>query len=305
MKLDSAVSLKEEILYRLPSMTGVRGAAPPPIGIGIAPSEQDDEYRIAVRPRYQEDLTETALSFLRLSAVGELDIRLTGRIEPTGCCLSVGSSMAHRAGRTGTLGCFARRNRDGALGFVSANHVIAAQDAGVDGDEIIHPGPGCAGADCVGLLDGSYPRLSTPGPRTVDCAFARLVDGIDVETSSVGGGECLVAELVPPMKHIAVSKVGRSTGRTFGRVSAFALDDFAINYSFGEVVFRNQIEIESTNGSPFSRPGDSGSIAFTSDCQPLGLVYARSAGGGANNVGLTFASPISAVFDALGVTLVA
>lgn len=308
MKFDSVLELKDEILSRLPGMTGVRGGTPPPIGIGVAPSDVDGEYRLAVRPRFESDLTETALSYLRRTSADELDLRFTGLIAPMGRCLTVGASTAHRRGRAGTLGFFARRNSDGALGFVSANHVIAAQDEGVEGDEIIHPAPvdgGSDSADCVALLAGDYPRLNTRGPRTVDCAFARIVDGVEVETSAIGGGERLVAEYVPPVRRLEVSKVGRTTGRTFGRISAFALDDFAINYSFGEVRFKNQIEIESLNASPFSRPGDSGAAVFTSGRQPLGLVCARSAAGGTSNSGLTFANPIGVVLDALGVTLVA
>jgi hypothetical protein len=305
MRFDAAVGLKEEILLSLPEITGVRGGMPPPIGIGIAPSTTEGQYRLAVRPRYETDLTETAISILRRRSVGELDVRVTGPIVPTGRCLTVGASTAHRRGRTGTLGFFARRNRDGALGFVSANHVIAAQD-GVEGDEIIHAvAPVGDAGDCVGLLDGDYPRLKAPGLRTVDCAFARLVDGVQIETSSIGAGESLMSKHIAPFEDMEVSKVGRTTGRTFGRVTALALDNFALNYSFGEVRFKNQIEIESSNDAPFSGPGDSGSALFSADRHPIGLIYARSAAGGVSNSGLTFANPISVVLEALGVTLVA
>lgn len=307
MKLDSALGLKEEIFWQLPAMTGVRGAEPPPVAIGVAPTSLPGEYRIAVRPRFERDLPETALEFLRQRTVGELDVRFTGIITPTGRRLSVGASAAHPRGCTGTIGFFARRKRDGALGFVSANHVIAAQDAGVEGDEIFHPASedgGCAPGDCVALLAGDYPRLGQVGHRTVDCAFARLVDGVDFETCSVGAGQRLAATPAPPAAQIAVSKVGRTTGRTAGRITAFALDDSAINYSFGEARFKGQIEIESADLSPFSRPGDSGSVVFTEDGHPLGLLYSRSAAGGASNMGLTMANPIGVVLDALGVTLV-
>jgi hypothetical protein len=309
MRFGEALEMKEEILLRLPSMTGQRGATPPPIGIGLAPSDREGDFRIAVRPRYEHDLTGTALSFLTRTTVGELDIRITGPIAPTGAPLTVGSSMAHPRGRTGTLGFFARRNRDGVLGFVSANHVIAAQDAGVEGDQILHPGPpdraNEGDSTCVGLLAGDYPRLADPGLRIADCAFGRLVDGVAIEPSFIGDGPALRPEPVTPSKHVEVSKIGRTTGRTHGRITALALDDFAINYSFGEVRFKNQIEIESSDASPFSKPGDSGSVVFDGDCRPLALLYARSAAGGASNAGLTFATPINIVLDTLGVTFVA
>lgn len=311
MKLDSVLGLKEEISLRLPDMNTSRDedGEPPAVGIGVAPTTIPGQFRLAARPRFESDLSPTALAYLIQTSRGELDLRYTSIIAPTGRKLTVGASTAHRAGRTGTLGFFARRNRDGTMGFVSANHVIAAQDRGQEGDPIYHPAAadgGCTDAYCIGLLAGDYPRLGQRGARTVDCAFARLVDGVEYETCSVGAGERLVATPVPPAEHIAVGKVGRTTGRTSGRITAFALDDSKVNYSFGvgEVRFNGQIEIESADQSPFSSPGDSGSVVFTADGHPLGLVYSRSAAGGLSNMGLTMANPIGVVLDALGVTLV-
>src|SRR5690349_15649854 len=140
MRLDSALELKEELLLQLPPMVARRDGVVPRIGIGLAPTPVADDYQMAVRPRFETDLTETALNYLRRRSRGELDIRVTGPIVPTGR-LSVGTTVAHRRGRIGTLGFFARRTRDGALGFVSANHVIAAQDGGAEGDEVIQPAP--------------------------------------------------------------------------------------------------------------------------------------------------------------------
>lgn len=309
MRFETALDLKEEILDALPAMSRARGEFPVPIGIGVAMGMGRDDFRVAVRPQRPEDFNATARAYL-LNLVGdrELDIRYTGIIEPMGRCVTVGASAAHRFGRAGTLGFFARRNRDGALGFVSANHVIAALDQGKEGDEIIHPAPADGrgdGAKCIGLLAGDYPRLNVRGPRTVDCAFARLVDGIDVETSSVGNGEHLRAEALPAAARMEVSKVGRTTGRTYGRITAFALDDFAVKYAFGEALFRNQIEIESTTLASFSGRGDSGSAVFSAAGEMIGLIYARSGAGGQSNAGLTFANPISVVLDALDVTVAA
>lgn len=307
MRLDSVFALKEEVSVLLPRMAARRDGEAVPVGLGAAPTSVPGQFRLAVRPRFEGDLPETALAYLRRTSGGELDIRYTGIIEPMGRKLTVGCSTAHRGGRTGTLGFFARRERDGAMGFVSANHVIAALDKGQEGDEIFHPAMSDGGrtlGDCVGLLAGDYPRLNQRGPRTVDCAFARLVDGVEYEACSVGAGDRLSNIPAPPEQSLEVGKIGRTTGRTSGRITAFALDDSVINYAFGEARFKAQIEIESADKSPFSRPGDSGSVVFTADGHPLGLVYSRSAAGGASNMGLTMVNPIAVVLDALGVSLV-
>ncbi len=308
MDYDSAINLKEEFLLRLPPMIAVRGGEPPPVGIGLALSDVEEDYRIAVRPRYQGDLTETARLYLERASNKELDIQATGAIEPTG--LSVGCTTAHYKGRSGTLGFFALRTRDKAMGFVSANHVIAALDAGVEGDEVVQPAPFIAGtrgpADRIGFLDGDYPHLlHQPELCTVDCAFARLIDDVKYEASSIGAGEVLRADHFRPRERLPVSKVGSASGRTFGMIRSIALTGFSVNYWGTEVKFRDQIEIESVDDMPFSRPGDSGSVTFTTDYRPIGLVFARSAGGGHANAGLTFVNPIAAVLDALGVSFVA
>ncbi|HJQ41097.1 MAG TPA: hypothetical protein VKB93_28505 [Thermoanaerobaculia bacterium] len=308
MDYDTAIGRKEEILLRLPSMTAVRGGEPPPIGIGLALSDVEDDFGIAVRPRYQGDLTETARQYLERASNRQLDIQATGDIEPTG--LTVGCTTAHYKGRAGTLGFFARRMRDGVMGFVSANHVIAALDAGMEGDEVVQPAPFIAGtrgpSDRIGVLDGNYPRLlRQPELCTVDCAFARLIDGIEYEASSIGSGEVLRSDGIRPRERLPVSKVGSASSRTFGRIRTIALDGFAVDYWGTDVKFRDQIEIESLDDSPFSRPGDSGSVVFTADYQPIGLVFARSAAGGHANAGLTFVNPIAAVLKALDVSFVA
>ncbi len=62
--------------------------------------------------------------------------------------------------------------------------------------------------------------------------------------------------------------------------------------------------MESTNGTPFSRGGDSGSLVYRADGVALGLLFAGSETGGENGNGLTYLNPIDAVLDALGARLV-
>ena len=65
-------------------------------------------------------------------------------------------------------------------GIVSNNHVLALCDRGRENDEIVHPGArdhGVRPDNVVAYLAHGYPRLDVLKPL-VDCAFARLRDGI-------------------------------------------------------------------------------------------------------------------------------
>ncbi len=65
-----------------------------------------------------------------------------------------------------------------------------------------------------------------------------------------------------------VGKVGRTTGTTNGRVSAFELDNVVVEYDSGVLKFDGQVEIESADSSPFSQGGDSGSLIVDADRAP-------------------------------------
>jgi hypothetical protein len=76
-----------------------------------------------------------------------------------------------------------------------------------------------------------------------------------------------------------VSKVGRTTGVTHGRISAIEVDKVVIEYDLGSLSFDNQVEIESTGTGAFS------------------------AGGGGNGRGLTYANPIAIILKRLAIDL--
>ena len=316
MRLNTARGVKQEIRSFI-AIDVVRGhgeETAKAIAIGFATTEKRDEYAIAVRARSEEHLPPDSLDAIRSRAAGEIDVRITGPVRvdrpapaPPPRRLAIGSSIGHYRSTAGTLGFFARRNADGAIGIVSNNHVIAAEDAGKEEDDILHPGPadrGCRPKDVIAHLSGDYPRLKRT-QQTVDCAFAQLVDGIAYQPLSIGPGEKLEVTTASPESQRAVIKVGRTTGRTAGRITAFDVDNFTVDYSFGTLSFNDLIEIEPVSDRPFARPGDSGSLVLNVEHHPVGLLFVGSLRGGAYNCGLTYATPIDTVLSVLGVTFVA
>ena len=101
----------------------------------------------------------------------------------------------------------------------------------------------------------------------------------------------------------AVAKVGRTTGLTRGRVTAFELDNVEIEFDLGFLRFDGQIEIEGDGDEPFSDGGDSGSLVVNADLCGVGLLFAGGDVGGSNGRGLTYANPLRTVLDALKVDL--
>jgi hypothetical protein len=101
----------------------------------------------------------------------------------------------------------------------------------------------------------------------------------------------------------AVVKIGRTTGRTAGRVTAFEIDNVTVQLDIGELRFDNQIEIEGESDGPSSDGGDSGSLIVGADRRAVALLFAGSDQGGANGQGLIYANPIQSVLDALSLDL--
>lgn len=102
---------------------------------------------------------------------------------------------------------------------------------------------------------------------------------------------------------LLVQKVGRTTGETRGRVTAFELDNVVVEYDIGNIRFDDQIEIEGAGNDAFSDGGDSGSLIVDQNCGAVALLFAGGDTGGSNGKGLTYGNPIQAVLDALKVDL--
>jgi hypothetical protein len=319
MDLNTARRSRNEIRATVDATVVARGIEEvPKVAFGIATTAAPNDFKIAVRARSPEDLPPEIDEKIRTEGGKDIDFQYTGPVEArphtvgevpqSGKRLASGASVAHYRCTAGTLGFFAQRNSDRAIGFVSNNHVIALEDAGREGDEILHPAPSDAGVrwrDAVAFLDGRYPKIHQQHV-VVDAAFARLAPGVAFDPRIQGKKIVTVSpDAISADLELDVCKVGRSTGLTRGRITAFEFEPFYIEYSFGSVRAENQIEIESSSEQSFSVSGDSGSLIVSAGSrQPLGLLFAKSAVGGKYENGLSYANPIDAVLEALGVTLI-
>jgi hypothetical protein len=229
---------------------------------------------------------------------------------------------------TGTLGGLVKNTATQEIFFLSNNHILAKENMpdlpantgdpfldsvlADDGAKVIQVGlfdkaGACVvgdDADVVGFtehwvdlqLDPTFnpANFFTLPVNLVDAAIASITGPQDVDVDgtihNIGtvSGTTTAANVGMP-----VQKMGRSSDRTFGIVTAINVV-LLVQYDGGFGRFDNQIEIQSNCNSPFSLPGDSGALILNvpnaSDRQVVGLLFA----GSQNNI-FTFANPIARV----------
>lgn len=171
----------------------------------------------------------------------------------------------------GTLGAFAR-DADGNTVLLSNNHVIAAENDAEVGDVIFQAQRGRGRA--VGKLSAWVPITLTE-PNRVDIASATL----DADTTFQSSFLPLrnrpdPAGLVAPRVGTRVFKVGRTSGLTFGSITAIATRVPGVGYGIGSASFENSFIIEGQGGGTFSAPGDSGSGIYDLQACLVGFLYA-------------------------------
>ena len=256
------------------------------IALGVAP--KGPEYRLAVRAQRRAPARPWYQSNQRP--------------------LLIGSSIAHVAVTAGTLGAFVMKGR--AVHVLSNNHVLADENRAAKGDVVLQRAhfDGGRRRDAVGRVT-HWIALKPRGSNTVDAALASVDAGIGHDPvrlrGLVGGADRRLAGLGPEFidEDAVVYKVGRTTGPTRGRVTAFDMDNVVVNFDIGNVRFDGQIEIEGHGRSAFSDGGDSGSLIVDGEMRAVALLFAGSESGGSNDAGLTYANPIHAVLKALKATL--
>jgi len=219
----------------------------------------------------------------------------------------------------GTLGSLVTNGTNQFI--LSNNHVLAKENdpdnaLSPDGKKIIQPGlldgtctiNGGDPADIVAYLSGYVPIAFGRGKNLpandVDAAIAITNTNPDPEVKEVEPtgqimdiGVLTNAELISPTPKLTqVQKSGRTTGRTYGVVTAVNAA-LKVSYTTGTAYFVNQIAITGLCGTSFSAAGDSGSLIVNlpkdTYRQAIGLLFA---GGGST----TFANPMGKVLSELG-----
>lgn len=327
MKLASAIALKSSLLksdlraavasasaskaraaIAVRASVAARSSKKFPLAIGV--TGKGNKYRLAVRVQKTEPGLESVLEDIRRQSKGEMDVRHVGVVlaqqpwhQRRNRPLRIGGSIGHVDITAGTLGCFVTPRGGGGEEdwILSNNHVLANENLASIGDAILQPGDADGGrrpSDVVGKLKKSV-RLKRRN-NLVDAAIATIEEGLEYfynELESLGPIAGVRSD--PLDEGEVVYKVGRTTGVTKGRVSAIEVDSLEVGYDMGDIEFDGQIDVEPFDyGEPFSLGGDSGSLIVDSDRRAVALLFAG------NDVDATFASPIDAVLDALGVDLV-
>lgn len=289
------------------------GEPPASLALGVA-LDRKHGYRLAVRVQKRAFQQSPEVEMITRHAKGEVDVRYVGRVAKRAAPwyqqrqrpLLIGCSVGHVAVTAGTLGCFVKPRTGGGVFILSNNHVLANENRGKRGDAIVQAGAfdgGRAPGDGIGKL-ATFVRVKKSGANMVDCALGELDAGIAHDAAQLrdigalaGLGDAFLDE------GTEVTKLGRTTGLTHGRVTAFELDNVVVGFDIGNLRFDNQVEIEGAEDGPFSDGGDSGSLIVGADKRGVALLFAGSDQGGANGQGLTYANPLRAVLDALRVDL--
>ncbi|TKT80084.1 hypothetical protein [Aquamicrobium sp. LC103] len=293
------------------------------IALGVTTDRADEDARLAILVQDRNKVRGAVVERIVEAARGEVEILYIGRQKPLwttsrndpvrlGC--SISPTTVEYAG---TLGCFCRDDQSGRVGILSNNHVLADVNSVPVSTTIMQPGArdgGRPGRDDIAELVRFVPIQFGGYPNPVDAAFAALIDHgraedratlYDSSDEPKPAIELQPGSPVDATPGMAVLKTGRTTRHTRGVVRAVNVNNFLVDVGTGVARFDNQIIIETAAPpQPFGRPGDSGSLIVDEEGRPVALLFAGSASGGAGNVGITGANPISSVTSQLGVTLI-
>jgi hypothetical protein len=327
MQLDSARELKAALLSKVVAPLGretatrallglpagpVQSGAVPTLALGISRRTGRD-YQLAVRIQQRALERSRTLDLIRSQAKNEVDVRYVGRVEKAAATwfqqrqrpLALGTSVGHHLVTAGTLGCFVRRPGDDALLLLSNNHVLANENRAKVGDVILQHGaldggklPDDAAAT---LLD--WVKLKRGGANLVDAAVAQVANGVEANITNLRGLGRLAGVGDGVFRTgMEVDKLGRTTGKTHGRVTAFELDNVVVRFGLGDLEFNGQVEIEG-DGSSFALGGDSGSMIVDDSRRAVALLFAVSQIGGSAGQGVAYANPFDVVLRELKVGL--
>jgi hypothetical protein len=204
-----------------------------------------------------------------------------------------GFSVGHFSGDTGTLGAIVKRQSK--LFVLSNSHVLARSGKAKKGDSIIYPGFDDGGKKKDGIANlRDFIKLKARGTNSVDTAIAEIDAAVVEEVMATIKGIGLVRGTIKAKAGMKVTKVGRTSNKTQGKVLSAKFRPLRMFYpGVGDIAFGDQILI-----TRFSEPGDSGSLVVdVKSKKAIGLHFAGASGG-------SVSAPIARVLELMRVQLV-
>ena len=207
----------------------------------------------------------------------------------------------------GTLGALVK-DASGNQYILSNNHVLTRTNVAALGEDIIQPGlidqsPACFkdSTDIVANLSNfisiNFKTKGTMRTNAVDAAIAQVRVGNVDPTGFIIDIGTLSSDTVAPSLSMSVKKSGRTSGLTYGDITAVNAT-IDVSYGSGKTArFTNQIVV---GPGSFIAAGDSGSLMVENvdtDPRAVGLLFA----GGSTTA---IANPIGDVLDAFHVSMV-
>lgn len=251
----------------------------------------------AVPPALPESVAGTQAVPTDVKVIGDIRPEINVRRKP----VQPGNSIGHVDVSAGTLGAFVKHGKQ--LLILSNSHVLANSGKAKKGDDIVYPGKRDGGQkpkDLVARL-ADFVQFQTGGDfvNHVDCAIAEPLESrlADIKQEIKGLG--LPKGKIKPKRGMKITKVGRTSGKTSGRI----LDvNFRTTVSYpgvGLVGFVDQVLC-----TRYTEPGDSGALVIDKKSgKAVGLHFSGSEPEGEGR-GSSIFNPIDEVLKALNVTLV-
>jgi len=203
--------------------------------------------------------------------IGKIHPEVNSKRKP----IQPGYSIGHIRTTAGTLGAIVTNGKD--LYVLSNSHVLAQSGQAKKGDKILYPGKIDGGknpGDVIAKLHDFIP-FQTGGAfvNNNDCAIAKLdldkVSNLAYEIKDLG----VPTKTIKPKRGMRVVKVGRTTGKTEGRIKDINFRT-VIDYegNIGNVGFVDQVLC-----TRYTDGGDSGSLVFDKSSKSVvGLHFAGS-----------------------------